>query len=71
MLLNVIAPLSKRPIETVISKANELSAALRKTERVLMSGEGRERDECQEHKQLIFIIWRRELEEGETEIIRD
>ena len=56
MLLNVIAPLSKRPIETVISKANELSAALRKTERVLMSGE---RDECQEHKQLIFIIWRR------------
>ena len=39
MLLNVIAPLSKRPIETVISKANELSAALRKTERVLMSGE--------------------------------
>ena len=39
VLLNVIAPLSKRPIETVISKANELSAALRKTERVLMSGE--------------------------------
>ena len=41
--LNVIAPLSKRPIETVISKANELSE-LRKTERVLMSREGRERE---------------------------
>ena len=69
MLLNVIAPLSKRPIETVISKANELSGERKNGESFNVGERGE--DECQEHKQLIFIIWRRMRCAGATEIIRD